>query len=69
MCDRAWSLFFVSVRGKNVCAQFSASGEGIQLKHFDAYKALVVYDLIAVLVHEKSVPFLSCHPVVIYLSI
>ena len=34
------------------------------MKHFDAYKAVVVYDLIAVLVHKKSVPFLSCHPVV-----
>ena len=37
--------------------------QGRYLKHFDAYKAVVVYELIAILVHEKSVPFLSCHPV------
>ena len=36
---------------------------GRYLEHYHAYKAVVVYDLIAVLVHEKNVPFLSCHPV------
>ena len=30
---------------------------------FDAYKSAVLYDLMAVFVHKKSVPFLSCHPV------
>ena len=33
------------------------------MKPFDAYKAVVVHDLIAVLVYAKIVPFLSCHPV------
>ena len=28
---------------------------------FNAYEAVVVYDIVAVLVNAKSVPFLSCH--------
>ena len=62
LCGLGSVLFYVIARGKPQFCLFQYF-RGRFLNPFNAYKAVVVYYIIAVLVNAKSVLFLSCHPV------
>ena len=57
-----WGLFAIAKGKKPFCLLEYFRGRFFNPIH--AYKAVILFDTIAVLFNAKSVPFLSCHPVV-----